>query len=71
MERQALSLKSSPDTFSAERLQVFECQSIPVPPGTKAQRRRKRQHFRHWGIVIACVVFSGLIGFFVGWLIFA
>jgi hypothetical protein len=61
--------ESSPETLSLEPLQIVECRSIPVPPGTKAslpERNVTAVPSWPWWLLAA---FTAIGGGLVGWLI--
>jgi hypothetical protein len=57
-------------TESTEPVQFFDCESIPLPPGTKAKprpgRRRQLPVWVWWLIVAAVASVTGVAGWFLG-----
>jgi hypothetical protein len=62
--------RSSPETESDGPVQSFDCESIPIRPGTRVQpRHRSRSGPRSlwvWGLAGAAALAAGLLGFFLG-----
>jgi hypothetical protein len=57
------------DTLSLSSLQVFDCEMIPVPPGTKADRGSRKRFTASatwWWLLFASAIVTALA---VGWLI--
>jgi hypothetical protein len=62
--------QTSAETESTGNVQFFDCESLPIAPGTKAQGISKRPTFFHlpatWWLIGAGVITVLLLGMFLG-----
>jgi hypothetical protein len=63
---------SSRETESEGSVQIFDCHSVPIPPGTRARTTPARRgpnglpRMRWWVLLVVLVGMAGLTGWFLG-----